>query len=346
MKKSQIFTQNVGLDMAKNSFVACLSFLLVDRTIQVKIVKEFKNTPPGFQRFCAWVKQHFVVDLPLLCTMEATGVYHEQLAYFLHEEGYSVSVVQPTQAKKYKESYPSSSKTDQLDARSLASMGLERKLEVWHPPLAYYQMLRDLTREREALKKQQARLKNQLHALKYAKVVHPTREKLITQRLELIRQQLKEVLKEIKIHLTTPNEENKDIIAKIKNVLTIPGVGYIVIATVLAETNGFLEIKNIRQLIHYAALVVKHHQSGEIKGKSYVSKKGNQHLKAVLFFPAFAAIRAADQFKEYYQKVTKTRNGTAGNLAVCRKVLTLIYTLWKNDTTYEPNYKGATSGPL
>ncbi|WP_299466746.1 IS110 family transposase, partial [uncultured Microscilla sp.] len=144
----------------------------------------------------------------------------------------------------------------------------------------------------------------------------------------------------------TPNEENKDIIAKVKNVLTIPGVGYIVMATVLAETNGFLEIKNIRQLIHYAALVVKHHQSGEIKGKSYVSKKGNQHLKAVLFFPAFAAIRAADQFKEYYQKVTETRNGTAGNLAVCRKVLTLIYTLWKNDTTYEPNYKGGTSSPL
>lgn len=65
---------------------------------------------------------------------------------------------------------------------------------------------------------------------------------------------------------------------------------------------------------------------------------GNQHPKAVLFFPAFAAIRVADQFKEYYQTVTVARNGTAGSLAMSRKILVLIYALWQNDTTYAPNY--------
>ncbi|WP_366916763.1 transposase [uncultured Microscilla sp.] len=92
---------------------------------------------------------------------------------------------------------------------------------------------------------------------------------------------------------------------------------------------------------------IDHSESGEMKGKSKMKKKGNKHIKGVLFCPAFSSIRVSKEIRVFYDRVAKGRNGRAATLAVCRKVLTLIYTLWKNDTSYDPNYitKGATSCP-
>ncbi|WP_299466696.1 transposase, partial [uncultured Microscilla sp.] len=186
----KIFTQNIGIDVAKDSFVACLSYLLFDREIKFVSVQSFKNSEAGFLAFSDWFMGHLVPEVDVCFTMEATGVYYERLAYYLFSENYQVSVVQPTQASNYKKSESQSSKTDKLDAKSLARMGLERKLVPWKPTSEYYMLLRDLTRERSALKTDQTRLKNQLHALIHSKYLHPVRKELIEERLGLIKSQL------------------------------------------------------------------------------------------------------------------------------------------------------------
>lgn len=347
MAKLKVLTQNVGIDLAKDSFVACLSHLLFDRDIKVVSVQNFKNSEEGFIAFCAWFKHHLIPTVDLWFTMEATGVYYERLAYYLFAENYQVSVVQPTQARNYKKSESQSSKTDKLDARSLARMGLERKLSLWKPSSNYYALLRDLTRERSSLMKDQTRLKNQLHATTHSRDLHPVRKTLIEERLNFISSQIKILEKEIKNHLTKEPKEAQGVSEKIKNVLSIPGVGPTVVATVLAETDGFAKTNSIRQLIAYAALSIDHSESGETKAKSKMKKQGNKHIKGVLFCPAFSTIRVSKEIRVFYDRVAKGRNGRAATLAVCRKVLTLIYTLWKSNTSYDPNYikKGATRCP-
>jgi transposase len=78
--------------------------------------------------------------------MEATGVYYESLAYFLRDEKKTVHVVLPNYAKKYGQSLGVESKTDKIDARTLAQMGLERKLKEWQPFSSNFLTLKQLTR--------------------------------------------------------------------------------------------------------------------------------------------------------------------------------------------------------
>lgn len=56
--------------------------------------------------------------------------------------------------------------------------------------------------------------------------------------------------------------------------------------------------------------------------------------------PALSACRINKRLKEIYVKLC-IRKGykKTGVIAVTRKLLILIYTLWKNNTEYNPNYQ-------
>ena len=49
----------------------------------------------------SWVKKLTDEAIAVRYVMEATGVYHESLAYFLDEKGYEVSIVLPNKISNY-----------------------------------------------------------------------------------------------------------------------------------------------------------------------------------------------------------------------------------------------------
>lgn len=72
-------------------------------------------------------KKHIISnDIPLFFVMEATGVYYENLAYFLYSNNYNVSVVLPGKIRNYAKSLQTKSKTDPIDAANITSFGLEK----------------------------------------------------------------------------------------------------------------------------------------------------------------------------------------------------------------------------
>lgn len=70
------------------------------------------------------------VAVPLWFVVEATGVYYEELAYFLAEQQL-LSVLLPNKGKHVARSTERKSKTDPLDVRLLCRLGLERALPAW-----------------------------------------------------------------------------------------------------------------------------------------------------------------------------------------------------------------------
>ena len=120
----------------------------------------------------------------------------------------------------------------------------------------------------------------------------------------------------------------------------MPGVGLLTAATVLGETNGFELIRNKRQLASYAGLDVKEKQSGtSVKGKPRISKKGNKHLRKAMHMPALAAIRHDERFKAIFARlVAKHGIKMKAAVAVQRKLLEMIYTIYKTNTPYDKNY--------
>ena len=126
----------------------------------------------------------------------------------------------------------------------------------------------------------------------------------------------------------------------IKRISSITGVGKLTAATVLAETNGFELIRNKRQLGSYAGFDVREKQSGtSVKGKSRISKKGNKYLRKAMYMPALTAIRHDDRFKAIYARlVAKHGIKMKAAVAVQRKLLEMMYTIYKTGALYDRNY--------
>ena len=125
---------------------------------------------------------------------------------------------------------------------------------------------------------------------------------------------------------------------RIEHISTIKGIGIMTIITVLAETNGFALITNRKQLTKYAGLDVPAHQSGPVDPKRHISKQGNVHIRTALYFPAIVSTKCNPQMKDFYGRLCarNTQSKMIGVTATMRKLLLLIYSLWKSGEEYDP----------
>ena len=113
------------------------------------------------------------------------------------------------------------------------------------------------------------------------------------------------------------------------------------VATILAETQGFEFVKNIRQLCSYAGYDVVQRESGtSVMGKTKISKKGNGRIRAALHYPALQSSRHSPNMKATYDKINQNKpSKMVGATALQRKILVLIYTLWKKEEVFIENYE-------
>src|SRR5438105_5003565 len=164
----QVRRYGIGLDMAMEKFDACISVIDVDQKVAIKATRSFNNNAKGYQQLYKWMVSQCNLTVPVLFLMEATGIYHEALAYYLHSHGCAISVVLTNKAKKYKQALGLRSKTDGIDAKSLSRMICEQALPAWAPMSKPIYLLRAITRQIESVAKDITRTKCQLHAQKFA----------------------------------------------------------------------------------------------------------------------------------------------------------------------------------
>lgn len=269
--------------------------------------------------------------------MEATGIYHENCAYYLFGKGFDVSIILPNKAKKYLEAIGLKSKNDSIDAKGLSQMGAEQCLELWQPMGTFFYQLRLLTRQHQNVTELKTVLKNQLDALGFAMHHSEAVNNQLGQTIALFETQLKELGREIKAHLKSDEEVNR----KAENILRIKGLGVLTLSTVLAETNGFTLFKNYKQLVSYAGYDVVEAQSGTRIGKTKISKRGNSRIRRALHMPSLVVIQCdVKPFKDLFER-TYEKHGVKmkSYVAVQKKLLTMIYHLWKKDQPYGVDYQ-------
>ncbi|MBK9736999.1 MAG: transposase [Saprospiraceae bacterium] len=151
---------------------------------------------------------------PLYFVMEATGIYYENLAYFLNEKHQKVIVILPNKTKNYSKTLSIKSKTDPLDARMITQFGLERQMQIWSVPSPLMKAIKALTREYQSKKDIATQIKNQLHAEKYSH--KPLKESLKRNQASLafFEKQLTEIEKQIK-DLVKQDDDLNDRINKV-----------------------------------------------------------------------------------------------------------------------------------
>lgn len=290
-----------------------------------------------FSSLVAWVNKQTSTRTEVRYVMEATGVYHESLAYYLYSIRKQVSIVLPNKISNYAKTLDIKTITDKSASQAIARFGLERQLEVWQPPLKIFNDLRQLCREREQLVHERTMLKNELHAERTSATSSESSVNRTKKRIALIDLQEKEIRGEIAILI----KGDKTLVEKMKIVSSIPGRGNLTAVTIIAETNGFELIKNKRQLVSYAGLDVREKISGtSVKSKPRISKRGNRNLRKVMHFPALAAIRTDERFRDIFLRIV-SRHGIKMKaiVAIQRKLLELTFILWKNNSYYNSEHE-------
>jgi transposase len=246
-------------------------------------------------------------------------------------------VVLPNRAKKYFQFLGIKSKNDKIDANGLARMGAQQDLRPWEPFSPEFYNLRSLTRQHEGLSSLRTELISKIKNQKYMMIENETVTGQLTSMLQMTNNQIKETQKAINVLI----ENDADLKNRIDKITKIKGLGLLSVVTVIAETNGFILFENQRQLVKYSGYDIVENQSGKHVGKTKISKKGNAHIRRILHMPALNAVRWNEPaFKNLYDRVYgRTKIKMKGYVAVQRKLLVMIYTLWKKNTEYQPNFE-------
>lgn len=332
----KVVKQVAGIDVAQKELVVTLGRMLDDFSIELFSYKVFKNNDSGVKLLVDWVNKLTDYEVPVRYVMEATGVYHQKLAYYLVDNGCEISIVLPNKISNYIRTLELKTITDKSCSQAIAQFGLERKLDKWAKPKSIYKELQQLTRERDQIVQERSVIKNQIHAEKTES--EPNQKSL--ERMQARIRFLNSQEKEIKADITDIVSKDSDLKQVINNITTIPGVGELTAVIVLAETNGFELIRNKSQLSSYAGLDVKEKQSGtSVKGKPRISKKGNRNLRKSMHLPSLTAVKWDENFNNIYARLI-SKNGIKMKalVAVQRKILELIYILFKNETVYDKEY--------
>jgi transposase len=333
---NQLIKYVIGIDIAKEKFDACLMSVDVQLNYKAKATHKFSNTTGGFKELLQWKHKHCKEKAPVQTLMEASGVYHEKLAIWLTEKEMQVCVVLPNKARKYMQALGLKTKNDKIDAQGLALMCAQHKFDVWQPIAKFYYQLRLLTRHYQNTQEAKAMFFNQHHALQHSGYSSKQVSKQLEKTIAIFEKQVKENKQHIIEHINT----NQEVKRKVNQICKIKGVDILTVATILAETNGFELFKNQGQLVSYAGYDVIENQSGNHIGKTRISKKGNSRIRRILHMPAFNVVRFKEtSFVNLYQRVYgSTKMKMKAYVAVQKKILVVIYALWKKDQAYQTDY--------
>lgn len=331
-----VLKQVVGIDVAQKELVVYFGSLNEELSVSMIAYKTFSNIEKGFISLVEWVDKRKDINQPVCFVMEATGVYHESLAYFLDAQSLAVSIVLPNKIANYFKTLEVKTVTDKTAAETICRFGLERKLELWKRPEKAFKTMKQLTRERDQIVEERTIAKNQLHAEQSEAEPHNRSIERTKQRILFLDSQEQEIKQEL-LQLIKKDKAAKELIPLL---CSIPGVGLLTAITVLAETNKFELIRNKRQLTSYAGLDVKEKESGtSVKGQPKISKRGNKYLRKAMHLPALTAIRHDDRFKAIFARlVAKHGIKMKAVVAVQRKLLEMIFTMYRTKVPYNKDY--------
>ena len=315
----------IGIDISKDTFDVALSIQGINHRLQ------FQNNRTGFRQLQNWLKKRKVVEAH--ACMEATGRYANELARFLYNRSYQVSVVNPKRVKSYGESKLARNKTDAVDAAIIEDFCRTQQPRLWEPPAPETEELQMMTRHLEALKKMRTQELNRLKSGITALIVQETIEKHIL----FLDQEIKELEKQIGNHI----DDHPELKESAELLESIPGIGSLTAATLIAEIKDINSFESASELVSYAGLSPQNRISGSsLRRRPRLSKIGNAPLRKALFFPAMSARRHNPIVKTFCERLSARGKQTMViQGAAMRKLLHLVFGVWKNGRPFDPAYE-------
>lgn len=307
----------VGIDISKARLDA--HRLPAGETLQ------FPNSPSGLQKLRRWLRAAAPVELVVY---EPTGHWHRALEEMLLTDGLAAAPVNPLQARRFAQALGQRAKTDRVDARMLAGMGVTHGAE-----LRRAAALTPTQRELQALQVQRDTLVTEHTAV---------RQRQQRPQPALVRRQLRGQQRLLERQTAALDATAWDLIRgdaglarKAEILLSIPSVGPVTTAVLLAflPELGRLSGRAAASLTGVAPYV---RESGTWKGRRRI-QSGRGRVRKGLYMAAVCAMRGNPELQQLYERLTaRGKPGKVALVAVMRKLVVLANVLIRDDRLWTP----------
>jgi len=182
-------------------------------------------------------------------------------------------------------------------------------------------ILKALVRQRNAISYNKLRIQRQRDDLEYKeKIINSKINNIYHELFETLNQKQKQIEKELG-HYNRPIQQL---------LRSIPGVGPVTAASFVSEIVDIARFRQPKYLVAYIGIDPRVFESGtSIKGKGYITKRGNKILRTILYNAASVAVLHDNMFKKYFQKkISENKPYRVALIATMNKMVHVIYAVW------------------
>lgn len=315
----------LAFDVSKDELVG----VRADKNGTVKDTFTVPNTHKDINAFFDFTKgQHGT----FLMGSESTGEYHRELALQAVSRDIPFYLLNPILTKQFTRSTIRKKKTDKSDAAIIA-----RLLAQGEGTLLFKETLNPIKQINRTANSINTLKKSLLSMLLHLQGVCPEKTAILAE-IEAAGAGLEAVVECLRKHV---QEETNPLLKKL--LMSIPGIGERVAATLIAEIGMIQKFKNGKRLVAYAGLDPKVNQSGvSLHKNTRLTKRGSPYLRQSIYMAAFIAVQHDPELREYFEK--KRKEGKCyreGVIATARKILYRVFAVWKRGTPYVKRDSGS-----
>jgi transposase len=255
-------------------------------------------------------------------------------------------------------------KTDKLDARTLANLLWRGELEaVWMPDERARVLRRRLAR-REQLVRTRTGVKNEVHAVLMRRLqgkppcsdLFGVKGRKWLRQLSLPPEEAETIQAALRhiAFLDREIEQVERLVAKqmltwpeAKRLMTVPGVNLIAAATFLAAVGDIARFRNSKRLVAYLGLDPRVRQSGEQPARSGgISKRGSVSARWALVEATWSAVNQPGPLRAFYVRIRARRGHGKAIVATARKLAALFWCMLTRGQDYAHQQPSLTAKKL
>ena len=297
----------VGIDIGKNHHEASI---VSPEGKQIGPSLRFATTHKGADSLMSFIFKN-IGNSPCVFGMEATGHYWYPIYSFLKAKGYTIYVINPIQSDSLRKMYIRQTKNDSIDSFLIAevirlgqfgttSMGILEKYltpeNIENAPIdELFEIIKDKSHNRltkaKAISIKEAAADT--FGIKIAQDAFSFQLKQLIDRMNFLDKQIEALDCQILEYY-----EKFDCYLH-----TIPGIGMIAAATILAEIGDINRFKSSSALVAFAGIDPTVRQSGEFSSThNHMSKRGSPYLRHAIFLAATTCSFHNSPLNAYYKK--------------------------------------------
>ncbi len=324
----------IGLDIHKHYLVA------VGVDAQQHVVLRPQRV--AYTQLTPWIAQHLTPSDSVVLEMTTNAFQiHDELLPMVQ----SVLVVHPQHVALVTQ-VPV--KTDTKAALALAQLHAAGLLKgVWVPPPAVRD-LRTLVIQRQKLRRLATQARNRLHAaLHRARIVPPAGNLFAPAQHAWWHHLPVSVLEHARIQsdLATFTFAEAQVAqledalaaaaatdARIPLLIQLPGIQLVSAVTILAAIGDITRFPGAQQLVGYAGLGARVHDSGQVRWTGRITKAGRRDLRHIMVEAAHSASRHHGHWRAEFERLRPRVGHRKALVVIARKLLVVVWQVLTNDT--------------